>query len=128
MGKLKILLVDDEVDFVTTLSDRLSMRDYDVRIATSSIEAMPLIYSYCPHLVILDIKMPEMNGTEFLKLIKKVNPEIEVIMLTAYGNVNYVEESLKSGALEYIIKPIDLKELIIKIERVREKIQQKEGF
>ncbi len=128
MEKFKILLVDDEIDFVTTLSQRLSLRDYDVRFATSFIEAMPLIYSYSPHLVILDIKMPEMNGTEFLKLIKKVNPSIEVIMLTAYGSVKYVEESLKSGALEYIIKPIDLRELIIKIERVKEKIQQKGGF
>ncbi|GAB6182465.1 response regulator [Thermodesulfovibrio hydrogeniphilus] len=128
MGKLKILLVDDEVDFVTTLSERLSMRDYDVRVATSAVEAMPLIYSYSPHLVILDINIPEINGTEFLKLIKKVNPTIEVIMLTAYGNVNYIEESLKFGALEYIIKPIDLKELIIKIERVREKIQKRGEF
>ncbi len=128
MEKLKILLVDDEIDFVNTLSERLSMRSYDVRIATSSIDAMPLIYSYRPHLVILDIKMPGMDGTEFLKLIKKINPAIEVIMLTGYGDVNYVEESLKSGALEYIIKPISLEELIIKIEKVREKIQQRGEF
>jgi len=125
LEKLKILLVDDEVDFVTTLSERLSMREYDVKFATSSIEAMPLFYSYSPHLIILDIRMPEMNGIEFLKLIKKINPATEVIMLTAYGDVKYVEEAMKEGALEYIIKPIDIKELIIKIERVREKIKQR---
>lgn len=125
MEKLRILLVDDEVDFVTTLSERLSMRDYDVRVATSAVEAMPLLYSYCPNLVILDIRMPDMNGTELLKLTKKINPAIEVIMLTAYSDIKYVEEAMKNGALEYIIKPIDLKELIIKIERVREKIKQK---
>ncbi|GLI53869.1 response regulator [Thermodesulfovibrio yellowstonii] len=125
MEKLKILLVDDEVDFVTTLSERLSMREYDVKFATSSIEAMPLFYSCSPHLIILDIRMPEMNGIEFLKLIKKINPAAEVIMLTAYGDVKYVEEAMKEGALEYIIKPIDIKELIIKIERVREKIKQR---
>lgn len=125
MEKLKILLVDDETDFVTTLTDRLSMRNYDVKFATSAIEAMPLFYSYSPHLIILDIKMPEMDGIEFMKVIKKINPHIEVIMLTAYGDVKYVEEAMKEGALEYIIKPIDLKELIIKIERVREKIKQR---
>ena len=54
--KLRIL-VDDEVEFITTLSERLSMRNYDTRIATSVVEAMPLIYSYSPQLVILDIKM-----------------------------------------------------------------------
>lgn len=125
MEKLKILLVDDETDFVTTLTDRLSMRNYDVKFATSAIEAMSLFYSYSPHLIILDIKMPEMDGIEFMKVIKKINPHIEVIMLTAYGDVKYVEEAMKEGALEYIIKPIDLKELIIKIERVREKIKQR---
>lgn len=106
MEKLKILLVDDEVEFVTTISERLSMRDYDVRVATSAAEAMPLLYSYCPQLVILDIRMPDINGTELLNLIKKLNPAIEVIMLTAYGDIKYVEEAMKSGALEYIIKPI----------------------
>jgi len=125
LEELKILLVDDEIDFVTTLSERLSIRNYNVKIATSSVEAMPLIYSYSPHLIILDIRMPEMNGLEFLRLIKKINPTTEVIMLTAYGDVKYVEEAMKEGALEYIIKPIDIKELIIKIERVREKIKQR---
>lgn len=105
MEELKILLVDDEIDFVTTLSERLSIRNYNVKIATSSVEAMPLIYSYSPHLIILDIRMPEMNGLEFLRLIKKINPTTEVIMLTAYGDVKYVEEAMKEGALEYIIKP-----------------------
>ncbi|MEJ5228344.1 response regulator [Thermodesulfovibrio sp.] len=128
MEELKILLVDDEIDFVTTLSERLSIRNYNVKIATSSVEAMPLIYSYSPHLIILDIRMPEMNGLEFLRLIKKINPTTEVIMLTAYGDVKYVEEAMKEGALEYIIKPIDIRELIIKIEKLREKIQKRGVF
>ncbi len=128
MEKLKILLIDDEVEFLNTLSDRLSLRNYDVRVATSPIEAMPLFYNYYPHLVILDIRMPEMNGIEFLKLLKKINPATAVMMLTAYGDVEYVEEAMKEGSLEYIIKPIDIRELIIKIERVKEKIKQKGVF
>lgn len=126
MKQLKILLIDDEADFVGTLSERLSIRNYDVKVANSSVEALPLLYSYSPDLVILDIKMPEMDGIEFLKLIKKINPLIEVIMLTAYGDMKYVEEALKTGALEYIIKPIDIKVLIIKIERVREKNKRRD--
>lgn len=125
MEELRILLVDDEVDFVTTLSERLSMRNYNVKVATSALEAMPFLYGYSPHLIILDIQMPEMNGLEFLKLIKKFSPTTEVIMLTAFGDVKYVEEAMKEGALEYIIKPIDVKELITKIERVKEKIQKR---
>lgn len=123
MKDFRILLVDDEADFVETLSERLALRDYDVKAVSSAVEAMPLLYSYSPHLVILDIKMPAMNGIEFLNLVKKLNPSTEVIMLTAYGNINFVEEAMKSGAVEYIIKPIDIRELIIKIERVREKIK-----
>jgi len=119
MEDFRILLVDDEVEFVETLCERLSLRGYNVKAVSSSLEAVPLIYSFSPNLVILDIKMPEMNGIEFLKLIKKINPSIDVIMLTAFGNMNFVEESMESGAIEYIIKPIDIKELIIKIERVR---------
>ena len=119
MEDFRILLVDDEIEFVETLCERLSLRGYNVKAVSSSLEAVPLIYSFSPNLVILDIKMPEMNGIEFLKLIKKINPSIDVIMLTAFGNMNFVEESMESGAIEYIIKPIDIKELIIKIERVR---------
>ncbi|WP_297211094.1 MULTISPECIES: response regulator [Thermodesulfovibrio] len=128
MEEFRILLVDDEIEFVVTLSERLSMRKYNVKVATSAVEAMPLIYSYSPHLIILDIRMPEMNGLEFLKLIKKINPATEVLMLTAYGDLKYVEEAIKEGALEYIIKPIDIRELIIKIEKLREKIQKRGVF
>lgn len=128
MEDFRILLVDDEVDFVETLSERLSLRKYNVRTVNSAAQAMPLLYSFKPHLVILDIRMPEMNGIEFLKLVKKLNPSTEVIMLTAYGDMNFVEEAMKSGAVEYIIKPIDIRELIIKIERIREKIKQKGGI
>jgi DNA-binding NtrC family response regulator len=121
MKDFRILLVDDEVDFVETLSERLSLGGYNVKAVSSPLEAMPLLHSFSPNLVLLDIKMPEMNGIEFLKLIKKINPSIDVIMLTAFGNMNFVEESMESGAIEYIIKPIDINELIIKIERVKKK-------
>jgi len=126
MKDFRILLVDDEVDFVETLSERLSLRGYNVKAVSSPLEAMPLLHSFSPNLVILDIKMPEMNGIEFLKLTKKINPSIDVIMLTAFGNMNFVEESMESGAIEYIIKPIDINELIIKIERVKKKHKNKE--
>jgi DNA-binding NtrC family response regulator len=121
MKDFRILLVDDEVDFVETLSERLSLGGYNVKAVSSPLEAMPLLHSFSPNLVLLDIKMPEMNGIEFLKLIKKINPSIDVIMLTAFGNMNFFEESMESGAIEYIIKPIDINELIIKIERVKKK-------
>ena len=82
---------------------------------------MGLIHDYPPDVVILDLRIPGMDGIETLKTIKKFDPTIEVIMLTGHGDVQSVEEGMKSGAFEYIMKPVDIGELISKIDKAKKK-------
>jgi DNA-binding NtrC family response regulator len=119
--KTKVLLVDDEIEFSSALAERLQLRNYDVRTANNALEALGLIHDYTPDVVILDLRIPGMNGIETLKTIKKLDPTIEVIMLTGHGDVQSVEEGMKSGALEYIMKPVDIGELISKIDKAKKK-------
>jgi len=117
MPHMRLLLVDDEVEFTLALAERLQLRKYDVRTAGSALEALALIEEQLPDVIILDLKIPGMDGIETLKTIKKIDPEIEVIMLTGHGDVKSVEEGIKSGAFEYIMKPVDIEELIVKINK-----------
>ncbi|MEW6067447.1 MAG: response regulator [Nitrospirota bacterium] len=120
----KVLLVDDEIEFVTALAERLQLRNYDVRYATNALEAISSINTYGPDVIILDLKIPGMDGIEILKTIKKLHQTIEVIMLTGHGDTKSVEEGMKSGAFEYIMKPIDIAELTSKIDKAKKRRNQ----
>jgi DNA-binding NtrC family response regulator len=115
MPHARLLLVDDEVEFTLALAERLQLRKYEVKTASSALEALALIKDQLPDVVILDLKIPGMDGIETLKTIKKIDTEIEVIMLTGHGDIKSVEEGIKNGAFAYIMKPVDIEELIVKI-------------
>jgi DNA-binding NtrC family response regulator len=121
MSKTKVLLVDDEVEFVSALSERLHLREYDVQTANTALEALAIIYKETPDVIILDLKIPGMDGIEILKTIKQFDSTIGVIMLSGHGDIKSVEEGMKSGAFEYIMKPIGIDELIVKINAAKEK-------
>lgn len=121
MSQTKVLLVDDEVEFASALAERLQLRHYEVRTANNALEAMGLIHKYPPDVIILDLKIPGMNGIEALKAVKKFDPTIEVIMLTGHGDSHSVEEGMTSGAFEYIMKPVDISELTSKIDKASKK-------
>ena len=121
MSQTKVLLVDDEVEFVLALAERLQLRNYYVNTANNALEALGIIYKDPPDVIVLDLKIPGMDGLETLKTIKKFDPAIEVIMLTGHGDVRSVEEGMKSGACEYIMKPIDIGELTSKIDKAHGK-------
>lgn len=125
MSQTKVLLVDDEVEFASALAERLQMRNYDVKTANNALEAFGLINTYPPDVVILDLRIPGMDGIEILKTIKKLDPSIEVIMLTGHGDVQSVEEGMKSGAFEYIMKPVDIWELTSKVDKAKKKRDKK---
>lgn len=125
MSHTKVLLVDDEVEFASALAERLQLRNYDVKAASNAFEALGIIHSFLPDVVILDLKIPGMDGIETLKTIKKFDPTIEVIMLTGHGDSQSVEEGMKSGAFEYIMKPVEIAELTSKIDKAQKK--RKEG-
>ncbi len=130
METMKMMLVDDEERFLSTTVKVLSRRGYDVVTATSGMEALNKLKSQNIHVVILDVKMPGMDGIETLKAIKKDNPLVEVIMLTGHGTVESAVDGLKSGATDYLMKPTDVSDLIQKAEeafakrlRLEEKIR-----
>jgi DNA-binding NtrC family response regulator len=121
LSQTKVLLIDDEVEFISALAERLGLRDYDARALSEAKDALDIIQSDPPHVVLLDFRMPGMDGIEVLKIIKRMNPSIEVIMLTGHGDTRSIEEGMKSGAFEYIMKPVDIGELILKINQAKNK-------
>ncbi|MDI6761738.1 MAG: response regulator [Thermodesulfobacteriota bacterium] len=106
--KKTILIVDDEKELCKILSDSLSQNHYRVFVAFDGKRALQLVKEEKPDLILLDIKMPRMNGIEVLKKIKKMKKEIVVIMLTAYGTLETARKAMKLGAYDYLTKPFDL--------------------
>jgi len=108
----KILVVDDEVKMCFTLTKLFELCHFPVAVAHNGLEALDKIDIFQPDCILLDIRMPKMNGLEVLKKVKQEHPEIVVIMTTAMATEESQEECLKAGAAEYLIKPIDFKTLL----------------
>jgi DNA-binding NtrC family response regulator len=116
MVAINILLVDDEAPFVETMSKRLSKRGLNVAAAYSGNEALTMLEKIGNiEVVILDVKMPGMDGNETLREIKKNHPLVEVIMLTGHATVESAISGMKWGAFDYLMKPCDLEELTSKV-------------
>jgi len=116
MEGLKMMLVDDEERFLATTQKLLRKKGYDVLTAASGAEALETLRTHPVHVVILDVKMPGMDGNATLKEIKRQFPMIEVIMLTGHATVESAIDGLKSGASDYLMKPADIGDLIQKAE------------
>lgn len=110
--KIKLLIVDDEVLFLKSITRRLEMRDFDVKQAGNGEDAIELARNHPFELAILDLKMPGMNGNEVLEILKKMDPFIEVIILTGHGSIDSAVECTKLGAFCYLPKPYELDDLI----------------
>ena len=113
---IRLLLVDDEEDFRTTLANRLKRRNLDVADAGSGEEALEIIGQKSFDVAIVDIKMPGMDGIETLRRIKKIDPLLEIILLTGHASVEAGIEGMKSGAYDYIIKPCKVNDLLVKVD------------
>ena len=116
MQNLRILLVDDEEEFVTTLAERLELRGLQARAATNGEDALHMIEADTPQIVILDVMMPGLGGLEVLKRIKARHPQISVILLTGRGSTKEGIEGMQLGAFDYLMKPINIEELIKKMQ------------
>ena len=119
--KVRVLIVDDEEEFVQALSERLIIRDYDVTMSFRGEEAIEKIKDYLFDVVILDVAMPGMGGIETLREIKRIRPLTEVIMLTGHATVESAIEGMKLGALDILMKPCVTEELVAKIDKAYER-------
>lgn len=111
----KILLVDDEVEFVTTLAERLALRGIAARTAHDGETALRMLSEDRPQVMVLDVMMPGMKGLDVLSRVKETAPEVQVILLTGQGRTRDGIEGMKLGAFFYMMKPLDLDELIAKM-------------
>ncbi len=114
---IRLLLIDDEVGYVNVLSNRLSKRNFLVGKASSGSEAFQILRRKDFDVAVLDLKMEDMDGIEILKILKKMAPELAVIMLTGHGSAEAAHEGIKQGAYDYLTKPCELDELIEKIRK-----------
>ena len=116
MEGYSVLLVDDEEEFVSALSERLMLRGIEVEIALDGREALARFAEKPADVIILDVMMPGLGGLEILKRIKKSSPHIQVILLTGHGATKEGIEGMRLGAFDYLIKPVDIEELLEKMK------------
>ena len=129
MEKFKVLIVDDELDFLETIIKRLRARNIEVSGVESGYLALEALDSSSPDVIILDVKMPGMDGIETLREIKKKKPLTEVIMLTGHASVESGIQGMQLGAFDYLMKPIALDELLEKVRQAyaRKLVQEGRG-
>ncbi len=116
MEAFSVLLVDDEEEFLETLVKRLTKRKLDVTGVTSALDAIRVLKEKPVDIVVLDVKMPGMDGLEALRQIKSTSPDVEVIMLTGHANMEAAMQGMELGAFDYLMKPMDIDELLYKLQ------------
>lgn len=123
MEAFNVLLVDDEVEFLETLVKRLKRRNLAASGVNSGEEALRVLKETPVDVVVLDMKMPGMNGLETLREIKRHWPLVEVLMLTGHANMEVAIQGMELGAFDYLMKPTDIDELLYKLQDAYKKKQ-----
>ena len=116
MAEYRVLLVDDEEEFVSALSERLMLRGIEVESALNGEEALASLVDKEFEVVILDVMMPGLGGLEVLRQIKSTHPNTQVILLTGHGSTREGIEGMRLGAFDYLIKPVDIEEMLAKMK------------
>jgi len=123
--EIKVLLVDDEVEFVTTLGERLRLRELKVDTVFDGTQALAFIAKTEPDVIVLDLKMPGLHGIDVLREIKKNRPKVQVIILTGHGSDQDEAEARKLGGFDFLRKPAEINLLVSKIkEAFSEKVDR----
>jgi DNA-binding NtrC family response regulator len=123
----KVLIVDDEERFRVTLGKLLTVKGLEVDTIGSAKEALERLKEKPYDVILLDVKMPEMDGVQALAEIKKLSPGIEVIILTGHASVDAAMEIMKLGGYDYLLKPCPIDELMAKIETAYDRKREREG-
>jgi len=116
MDKIKILLIDDEIEFVETLAERLELRGYISKIAGDGESCISMLAKESFDIAILDLMMPGLSGLDTLRQIKDIDKNLPVIMLTGHGSTKDGMEGMRMGAFDFLMKPLDINELLEKIK------------
>jgi len=116
MSKIRVLLVDDEEDYVRAMAERMDMRDLQSRVALSGEEALKVLETDPPDVIVLDLRMPGIQGMEVLERVRRDHPHIQVIILTGHGGETEEAEARRLGAFEYLQKPADTGALVKTIQ------------
>jgi DNA-binding NtrC family response regulator len=126
MSTIHLLLVDDEERFLETTKKLLDKRDVETITATNGFDGLKMMEERLIDVVILDVKMPGLDGVETLRKIKQRHPLVEVIMLTGHASVESAVEGLKLGAFDYVMKPCAIEDILAKVKEAFEKKQAME--
>ena len=127
MEEIRVLLVDDEVEFLEALEKRLRKRNLQVSCSYSGEAALEFLVDHPVDVVVLDVKMTGMSGIQTLREIKRKCPLVEVIMLTGHANVEVAIEGMELGAFDYLMKPVDIDDLLYKVQDAHKKKSLQEG-
>ena len=122
MADYRVLLVDDEEEFVSALSERLRLRGIEADSALNGEEALARLVEKEFEVVILDVMMPGLGGLEVLRQIKTTHPNTQVILLTGHGSTREGIEGMRLGAFDYLIKPVDIEEMLEKMKEAASKV------
>lgn len=117
----RVLIIDDEQEFTEALAERMTNRGMTVSTSSSAIEGLQSVEEQSFDVVVLDLQMPEMDGIETLKILKKKRPELQVILLTGHATVEKGIEAMKLGAMDLLEKPADMTTLTEKIKKAQAK-------
>lgn len=123
MTKGRILVVDDEPNARTALAEILREEDFNVETAADGFKGLARFEEMGPDLVLTDLKMPGMDGVELLRKLRATNPELPVILMTAFGAVETAVTAMREGAADYLTKPLNTDELLLVIERALERVR-----
>ncbi len=121
MDSFHVLIVDDEVEFMETLVKRMRRRNIEASGAVSGEQALAILAVKGADVVVLDVRMPEMDGIETLQAIKTDHPLVEVVLLTGHASLSVAREGMELGAFDYLMKPINIDELLYKLQDAYDK-------
>lgn len=124
MEKLKVLLVEDEVDARGRLAKVIRKEGFEVLEAKDGKEGIDIFAKELPEIVITDLRMPNIDGVEVMHRVKRISPNVQIIVITAYGEVEATISAIREGAIDYLRKPLDLDELTLALGRAAEKIYE----
>jgi DNA-binding NtrC family response regulator len=119
-----ILIVDDDPSILSTLREILKVSGYSVQTAGDGVRAIAMVTEAPYRIALLDIKLPDMEGTELLARVRKIRPELRCIMVTGFASLENAVESLNAGAAAYVMKPVNPKDLL---DTIREKIAEQKA-